>query len=90
MYGTAPCAILTAAGETMTMTHEEITRRIDRLEQAVAALGLEDGDVVDDVTVFMCGGCSERTGDCRCAVGEIIDEVAERGSLPDLAGPTRG
>ena len=89
MYGTERCAILTATGETMTMTHEEITRRIDRLEQAVAALGLEDGDVVDDVTVFMCGGCSERTGDCRCAVGEIIDEVAERGSLPDLASPTR-
>jgi hypothetical protein len=72
----------------MTMTHEEITRRIDRLEQAVAILGLEDGDVVDDVTVFLCRGCRERIGDCRCAVGEIINEVAERGSLPDLGNPT--
>jgi hypothetical protein len=71
-----------------TTTNEEITRRIDRLEQAVAMLGLEDGDVVDGVIVFMCGGCRERTGDCRCAVGEIIDEVAERGSLPDLGNVT--
>ncbi len=69
----------------MTMTAEEITRRVDRLEHAVAALGLEDGDVVDGVTVFLCGGCRERSGDCCCAIGEIIDEVAERGSLPDLA-----
>ena len=71
-----------------TMTGEEIIRRIDRLEQAVAALGLEDGDVVDGVTVFLCGGCSEWMGDCRCAIGEIIDEVAERGSPPDLARAT--
>ena len=70
------------------MTGEEITRRIDRLEEAVAALGLEGGDVVDGVTVFMCGGCKERIGDCRCAIGEIIDEVAEGSSLPDLAGTT--
>ena len=70
------------------MTDEEITRRIDRLEQAVAALGLPDGDVVDGVTVFLCRGCSERIGDCRCTVGEIIDEVAECGSLPDLCKTT--
>ncbi len=70
------------------MTNEEISRRIDRLEQAVVALGLEDGDVVGGVTVFMCGGCKERTGDCRCALGEIIDEVAERCSLPELCGAT--
>ncbi len=70
------------------MTGEEITRRIDRLEHAVAALGLEDGDVVDGVTVFLCGGCKERSGDCCCTVGEIIDEVAERGSFPDLVDVT--
>ena len=72
----------------MTTTDEEITRRIDRLEQAVAALGLEDGDGVDGVTAFLRGGCSDRMGDCCCAVGEIIDEVAERSSLPDLCGTT--